>query len=108
MFQRTPNRRMHVQDAIEAADREDFRDNGLQCRKREFRLVLTHLLRRDHHDAQPDAADVLNAGEIQYQRNLLVAALLQKRRQRFLELPGAGMIDATDGRGDDDVSKSAA
>ena len=55
------------EDVVEAADGEDLRDDRLQRRDGDAGAVRAHLLRRDHQHAQPDAADVFDAGEIQDQ-----------------------------------------
>ena len=103
------HRRKHAEHAIEAADREDLRDDRLQVRRRRSCApARAQLLRRDHQDPQADAADVVDAGEIQHQRPSAAAGRLHERRQRGLELRGALVVDAADRRGNDDVGELAA
>ena len=84
------------------------RDHGLQPRDADPRAVRAHLLRRDHQDAQADAADVLDAGEIEDESALVGVRLREQRRQRLLELPCGGMIDAPHRRAHDDVGELSA
>ena len=64
-------------------------------------------LGRDHQDPQADAADVLDAGEVEHERALGGGGIGHQRRERRLEVGGASMVDAAHRHGDDGVGDAA-
>src|SRR5437773_1096082 len=61
------NRPKTLEDKVEAADLEDFAHNRLERGYHDRSALLTDFLARQHQDAQPDAANVVDLGKIQDQ-----------------------------------------
>ena len=97
----------HLDHAVEAADLEDLGDHGLHRRDGEARLARAHLLRRDHQNAQADAADVVDAGKIEHEDARAGHGSGHQWRQRRLELGSALMVNAAHGHGNDGIGDVA-
>jgi hypothetical protein len=101
-FEARAHRRGQIEDEFEAADLEDLAHQWLRRRDTELALLRAQRFRRHHQHAQPDAADVIDTGEIEQQRR--TARGFEQRRQRRREAVRIGVVDPPHGCRDDDVA----
>jgi hypothetical protein len=105
--ERVAHRREHLEHDGESTDLEDLAHDGLEPGDDERAALRLGLLSREHQHAEPRAADVVHAREIEHELILGGGAAQHVRSERLAQALGVGVVEAAGGGEDQRVGKAS-